>query len=85
MADHKGTPIKLDASTQLISVTEIGKDIVVTSINEYKGKKGLDVRRYYEDENGAYAPTGKGVRIPIEQAEGFVKGLNTAFGKKAKA
>ncbi len=43
---------------------------------EYKGKKRCDIRAYYSTDNGNnWLPTQKGISIPLEMIEQFVKAL----------
>lgn len=45
--------------------------ITRVQIAEYKGKKRIDIRGFYLNREGDYAPTPKGATIPIEEAENF--------------
>ncbi len=50
------------------------------SIAEYKGYTFLDVRVYYEDDNGEWRPTKKGITVSKDNIEPLVKLLTE--GKK---
>ena len=41
----------------------------VVELSEYKGKQYLNIRDWYKRADGEYAPTPKGVAIPLELAE----------------
>lgn len=69
ITEHDGKPIQAGTDTQPFHVVPLGRDLCVTSISTYKGKKSLDLRRYYEDENEEWRPTSKGIRIPAESVD----------------
>tara|TARA_R110000824_G_scaffold266063_3_gene455042 strand:+ start:5160 stop:5375 length:216 start_codon:yes stop_codon:yes gene_type:complete len=39
------------------------KEKFIVSINEYEGHKYIDVRVYYQDREGEYKPTKKGIAL----------------------
>lgn len=43
-------------------------DVIRVQKKEFKGKSYLDIRTFYEGEDGEMMPTKKGVAIPIEIA-----------------
>lgn len=56
---------------QLVAVLDRGPtQQVQIRLNEFKGKRYLDLRTFYLDENEeVYKPTRKGVSIPVELFE----------------
>jgi hypothetical protein len=53
---------------------------LIIKVRTWKGKSSLDVRYYYEDAEGNWKPTKKGVSLPIvdEVPEDFFALLNKA-------
>lgn len=52
---------------------------VQIAINEYKGKKYVDMRVYYTtDEGDSWNPTKKGITIPPEKIEEAIEALEKA-------
>ncbi len=41
-------------------------EITRVSISEFKGKKYLDIRIWFKDDNGEYAPGKKGVSVNVD-------------------
>lgn len=39
---------------------------------EYQGRERLDIRLYFEDDEGEWRPTKKGVGIPLDRVEEFL-------------
>lgn len=42
---------------------------VRVAINEYKGRTYLDIRQHFENQDGEWKPTQKGVTFPIEKID----------------
>ena len=54
------------------------------AINEYKGKKYLDLRTFYTtDEGGSWLPTKKGITVSPENLELLKDAINQAMGEFA--
>lgn len=47
-------------------------------ISEFKDRDYLDIRNYYEDENGEWKPTRKGIAIPVEFYDELVAAIAAA-------
>lgn len=79
ITEFKGTPLPKDIG-QIIYIGETNKDneINVVRINEFKGKKSLDIRRFYE-KDGEWAH-GKGTSIPTQEVERFLSELEAHAG-----
>ena len=73
ITQHDDTPIASGEGSSVLHVSEMGRDILVVVITEYKGKRALDLRRYYmDDDQQQWRPTSKGIRVPIQDAEALI-------------
>ena len=52
------------------------REPIFITVSEFKGKKYLNVRKYYE-ENGQWKPTKKGITFGGDQFEEFLSVLNS--------
>ena len=57
---------------------------IIFSVSEYKGKHYADVRVYYEDDEGEWKPTKKGVSVALD-AFGEFKELVLKLEKHLKS
>lgn len=48
-------------------IGEIKKGTILVSISEFKDKKYLDIRKYFTNKEGEFAPTRKGISLTSEQ------------------
>jgi len=58
-----------------MQIGEIGRtetEVVRVSIEEYKGRKYVDVRIYFENDEGEWKPTKKGVTIQPDKIDLFM-------------
>ena len=58
-----------------MQIGEIGRtetEVVRVSVEEYKGRKYLDVRIYFESDEGEWKPTKKGVTIQPDKIDLFM-------------
>jgi len=58
-----------------MQIGEIGRtetEVVRVSVEEYKGRKYLDVRIYFENDEGEWKPTKKGVTIQPDKIDLFM-------------
>ncbi len=58
---------------------------ILFSVSEFKGKKYADIRIYYEDDEGEWKPTKKGVTVSLENFAEFkerVEELGTFLQEK---
>lgn len=75
---HEGKPILTEG--RVLSTFGLGRDVGVVSISDYAGKRALDLRRYYlDDEHGEWRPTSKGIRIPAEQVTVVLNNLRANY------
>lgn len=62
-------------------IAEVPKNMnesIRVSINEYKGHKFVDCRVFYEDNNGTWRPTKKGIALNNGAIEDIIKALQKA-------
>jgi predicted phosphoadenosine phosphosulfate sulfurtransferase len=52
-------------------------EVIRVSLAEYRGRKLIDVRVYYSDDEGQYRPTKKGVSLTAERYTDFKRALLT--------
>lgn len=65
-------------------ITEIQKNVkerIRVSIEEYRGTRFIDCRVYFEDENGEWRPTKKGVALNADSIKGVIEALQKASKK----
>lgn len=48
---------------------------VRVAINEYQGKTYLDIRQFFENQEGEWRPTQKGVTLPLEAIPEMIEAL----------
>jgi hypothetical protein len=46
---------------------------ILFSVSEFKGKRYADIRVYYEDDEGEWKPTKKGVTVSLDSFGEFVE------------
>jgi hypothetical protein len=67
-------------SKLLLSIARSATEEVQVAINEYKGKKYLDLRIYYTTDEGAtWSPTKKGVTFSPDKLEELKAAIDTAI------
>lgn len=66
-----------DESILVHSFMKNALEEVRVSVSTYKGKKYVDFRVYYQDDNGEYKPSKKGIAISPE----LLPELENAIGK----
>ena len=57
-----------------------GNGVIRVQASEYRGEMGLDIRRYYLDDQGEWKPTRKGIRIPEHLVEPVLSAMVEASG-----
>jgi predicted phosphoadenosine phosphosulfate sulfurtransferase len=50
-------------------------EVIRLSLTEYRGRKLVDVRVYYSDDEGQYRPTKKGVSLSVERYADFKRAM----------
>lgn len=63
---------------QIADIPRNKTEIIRIEITEYREKKLLNIRTWYENEEGNYAPTKKGVAIPIENFDQLYQAIAKA-------
>lgn len=61
-----GKTIAVESDTTIVHAFKLGRDCGVIAVVEYKGKKSLDIRRFYLGDDDAWHHTSKGIRVPAE-------------------
>lgn len=62
--------------TEVIGEMEKGwNEKIVFSLSEFKGKSYADVRIYYEDDEGEWKPTKKGVTVALDDFRQFKENI----------
>ena len=62
--------------SEIVAEMEKGwNEKLVFSLSEFKGKQYADIRVYYEDDEGEWKPTRKGVALSLERWEEFKDNL----------
>ncbi|MFP4363924.1 MAG: transcriptional coactivator p15/PC4 family protein [Spirochaetia bacterium] len=56
-------------------MVQIGKDIRVQA-EEFKGKWYVSIRKWYEDDEGEWRPTRKGINMKVEEWNEFLQKLD---------
>lgn len=71
---------------EIIAEMEKGwNEKIIFGISEYKGKEYANIRIYYEDDEGEWKPTKKGVTIALESFAEFkehIEALETCLKEK---
>lgn len=69
------TAIKELKVSDMMMISE--KDCIIVKKISFKDKKYIDVRKYYTTDKGEWAPTSKGIWIPVEDLDNktFAKDL----------
>lgn len=74
ITEHDGKPIAGDKDQSILFVLDVGRDLLVVRANTYKGRKSLDIRRFW-DTGKEWAPSGKGVSVPEDKVGDFLEAL----------
>lgn len=72
ISSFQGKPIVGDVPA--LAVIELSRDLLVIRVSQFKGRKALDIRRFW-DAGAEWAP-GKGVNISIGHAKEFMEAIN---------
>lgn len=67
--------------TMQIGELEKGKDKIIISLKEFKGKQYIDIRTYFENQEGEWIPTKKGISLTPENLDDVIKFLKDAKQK----
>ncbi|MCX5806153.1 MAG: transcriptional coactivator p15/PC4 family protein [Proteobacteria bacterium] len=58
-----------------------GKDKIIITLKEFKGKQYIDIRTYFENQEGEWIPTKKGISLTPDSVDDLIKFLNEAKQK----
>ena len=61
-----------------IGEIEKGKDKIIITVKEFKGKQYVDIRTYFENDAGEWIPTKKGISLTPENLNEIMPLLETA-------
>ena len=53
-------------------------EVLRVSMEEYKGRKYLDIRIYFENDAGEWKPTKKGVTVQTDRIDDFIELITKA-------
>lgn len=59
-------------------------EVIRMTISEFKGRELINFRVFYEDEDGEYKPTKKGISFSTELAEDFFEAVDKLKAELAK-
>jgi hypothetical protein len=61
-----------------------GKDKIIVALKEFKGKEYVDIRTHFENNDGDWIPTKKGITLSPESLDEMIDLLQTAKEKFSK-
>jgi len=64
-----------------IGELEKGKDKIIILLKEFKGKQYIDIRTYFENQEGEWIPTKKGISLTPDNLDDVIKFLKDAKQK----
>lgn len=62
-------------------IQKTGTDKIIVTVKEFKGKTYVDVRTFFENDEGEMIPTKKGVSLTPENLDELIGLLTEAKGK----
>ncbi len=62
-------------------IQKTGTDKIIVTVKEFKGKTYIDVRNFFENDEGEMIPTKKGVSLTPENLDELIHLLNEAKKK----
>ncbi len=62
-------------------IQKTGTDKIIVTVKEFKGKTYVDVRTFFENDEGEMIPTKKGVSLTPENLDELIRLLTEAKGK----
>jgi len=60
-----------------------GKDKIIVSVKEFKGKEYIDIRTHFENDEGEWIPTKKGISLTLNNLDEMIDLLKEAKNKVA--
>jgi hypothetical protein len=58
-----------------------GKDKIIVALKEFKGKEYVDIRTHFENDNGEWIPTKKGITLAPDNLDEMIDILKSAKQK----
>jgi hypothetical protein len=58
-----------------------GKDKIIVALKEFKGKEYIDIRTHFENNDGDWIPTKKGITLTPDSLDEMIDLLKTAKKK----
>jgi hypothetical protein len=58
-----------------------GKDKIIVALKEFKGKEYIDIRTHFENDEGDWIPTKKGITLTPDSLDEMIDLLKTAKKK----
>jgi len=58
-----------------------GKDKIIIALKEFKGKEYIDIRTHFENDDGDWIPTKKGITFSPESLDDMIEILKAAKKK----
>jgi hypothetical protein len=58
-----------------------GKDKIIIAVKEFKGKEYIDIRTHFENDEGDWIPTKKGITLTPDSLDEMIDLLKTAKKK----
>lgn len=62
-------------------IQKTGTDKIIVTVKEFKGKTYIDVRNFFENDEGEMVPTKKGVSLTPENLDELIRLLTEAKAK----
>jgi hypothetical protein len=59
-------------------IQKMGTDRIIVTVKEFKGKTYIDVRNFFENDDGEMVPTKKGVSLTPENLDELIRLLGEA-------
>lgn len=60
-----------------------GKDKIIIALKEFKGKEYIDIRTHFENDDGDWIPTKKGITLSPDSLDEMIDVLKSAKKKVA--
>lgn len=76
-------PFSSEAHMLIGEIQKNSTERIRVSIEEYKGYSFLDVRVYYEDDQGEWRPTKKGIAVPPDKVRDLIELLRKGTKKQS--
>lgn len=58
-----------------------GKDKIIVAVREFKGKEYVDIRTHFENNDGDWIPTKKGITLSLDSLDDMIGLLQSAKQK----